>query len=241
MKMNYEEKVIEEFKEWEKSIDVDAKPGLFDRMAKKVQNKINSIIPEKFHEVVTTAVKNVTQITLKGSEFLTKSVDVSGLSLEEKEELIKKKIESYKKIAAAEGAGTGAGGIMLSAADFPLLLSIKMKMLFEIANLYGFDSKEYDERLYILHTFQLAFSGDERKSEIYKTMKNWEVEKANLSVMDWRVFQQEYRDYLDLAKLLQMVPGIGAAVGAYANYNLVNELAETAMNAYRMRIIEELK
>ena len=31
------------------------------------------------------------------------------------------------KIAAAEGAGTGAGGILLGLADFPLLLGIKIK------------------------------------------------------------------------------------------------------------------
>ena len=31
------------------------------------------------------------------------------------------------KIAAAEGAGTGAGGILLGLADFPLLLTIKIK------------------------------------------------------------------------------------------------------------------
>ena len=56
--------------------------------------------------------------------------------------------------------------------------------------------------------------------------------------MDWRVFQQEYRDYIDLVKMLQLVPGIGAVVGAYANYNLMDQLAETAMNVYRMRILE---
>jgi len=43
-------------------------------------------------------------------------------------------------------------------------------------------------------------------------------------------FQQEYRDYLDLAKLLQFIPIIGAAFGAYANYKLLDELGETAMN-----------
>ena len=55
--------------------------------------------------------------------------------------------------------------------------------------------------------------------------------------MDWRSFQQEYRDYIDLAKLLQLVPGIGAFVGAYVNNKLVDKLGEYAMYAYRMRIL----
>jgi hypothetical protein len=39
------------------------------------------------------------------------------------------KLNFYKKAAAASGAGTGAGGILLGLADFPLLLSLKMKFL----------------------------------------------------------------------------------------------------------------
>jgi hypothetical protein len=33
------------------------------------------------------------------------------------------------------------------------------------------------------------------------------------------------------------MPGIGAIVGAYANYQLLDKLGETAMNCYRMRIL----
>ena len=51
------------------------------------------------------------------------------------------------KIAAAEGAGTGAGGILLGLADFPLLLTIKIKFLFDAATLYGFDTSKQEERL----------------------------------------------------------------------------------------------
>ena len=50
------------------------------------------------------------------------------------------------KIAAAEGAGT-AGGILLGLADFPLLLGIKIKFLFDAATLYGFDTSDKEERL----------------------------------------------------------------------------------------------
>ena len=42
--------------------------------------------------------------------------------------------------------------------------------------------------------------------------------------MDWEKFQTEYRDYIDLAKMLQLVPVIGAPVGAYANYQLLQRL-----------------
>ena len=57
---------------------------------------------------------------------------------------------------------------------------------------------------------------------------------------DWRNFQQEYRDYIDLSKLLQLIPGIGAITGAYVNHRLTNKLGVTALNAYRMRISKSL-
>ena len=139
-----------------------------------------------------------------------------------------------------EGAGTGAGGILLGLADFPLLLSIKMKFLFDVAAIYGFDTKAYDERLFLLHVFQLAYSSDTLRQETLEKIENWEEMKHTLTDMDWQVFQQEYRDHIDLAKMLQLLPGIGAAVGAYANYNLLDQLGETAMNAYRLRILKEL-
>ena len=56
--------------------------------------------------------------------------------------------------------------------------------------------------------------------------------------MTGKPFEQEYRDYIDLAKMLQLVPGIGLVVGAYANYKLMNKLGETALNAYRLRVFK---
>jgi hypothetical protein len=74
---------------------------------------------------------------------------------------------------------------------------------------------------------------------VYSLLKNWDEFSKTLAKdsnqLDWRSFQQEYRDYIDLAKLMQLVPGIGAVVGAYVNHRLTDQLGETAMNAYRMR------
>jgi hypothetical protein len=61
-------------------------------------------------------------------------------------------------------------------------------------------------------------------------------EKA-LQAIDWQKLQQEYRDAIDFRKMLQLVPGIGAIVGAWANFSLLEELGETAMNAYGIRLL----
>ncbi|MCI4139951.1 EcsC family protein, partial [Bacillus vallismortis] len=57
--------------------------------------------------------------------------------------------------------------------------------------------------------------------------------------IDWRVFQQENRDYIDIIKLMQLLPGVGAAVGGIANYKLLSQLGETARHVFHLRMVKE--
>jgi uncharacterized protein (DUF697 family) len=232
----YEKLAMSEMRSWQQKMQ--RSPSLRSRVTKNIQTRINRAIPEKVHEVITGAIKQMINAVLTGAEFINPSPSIFS-TLEETETQVRKKIEFYKNTAAAEGAITGAGGILLGLADFPLWLSIKMKLLFEIATLYGRDVSDFKERVYILYVFQLAFSSQQHRNTIYHFLKNWEEYSKNLdqdsNQFDWRTFQQEYRDYIDLAKLIQLIPGIGAVVGAYVNHRLTDQLGETAINAYRMR------
>jgi hypothetical protein len=235
----YENKAFSELLTWQK--EVTSRPSGTNDFAKNIQNKMNSFIPEKAHEIITEAIKNMVKVVLFGSEYSTRE-PVYNESLEIRESLVREKIEIYRKAAMVSGAGTGAAGLLLGMADFPILLSIKMKFLFDIASLYSFDVRDYKERLYILYVFQIAFSSQGRRNEIYKLMADWDNYSKSLPMneeaFDWRTFQQEYRDYIDIAKMLQLVPGIGAVVGAYANYKLMDKLGDTAMNSYRLRVFK---
>lgn len=228
-----------ELHDWQRRMK--KKPSIVNKASKGVQNRINSMLPHKYHEIITSAIKNMIKVVLSGSEYTTGKPEMF-MSFEDRERLVKGKINFYKRTAMVEGAGTGAGGILLGFADFPLLLSIKMKFLYDVAAIYGFDVKDYKERLYILKIFQLAFSSQAVVNKVFNEMENWEeyskILPSSLELFNWREFQQEYRDYIDLAKLIQMVPGIGAVAGAYTNSRLMDKLGVTAMNAYRMRILK---
>ena len=202
--------------------------------------KINEKIPEKAHEIITDGIRNFVKMTLTGSEITTKNNYSKDLTLEERDRLLDEKLSFYRRTAVIEGAGTGAAGLLAGLADFPLLLSIKMKFLFEAAAVYGYDIKNYAERIFILQVFQLAFSGQNVRKETLDLIENWEERKESLADLDWREFQQEYRDTIDFVKMLQLVPGIGAVVGALANYNLLDQLGETAKNCYRLRWLNEI-
>lgn len=234
----YEFHALHELKSWQH--EMRRSPSLLNKLAKNLQTKLNSYIPEKVHRAITATIKQMVRAVLFGSELTTrKPLPFSSLELAEAQ--VQDRINFYRKAAAAEGGITGAGGILLGFADFPLLLGLKLKMLFEIAALYGYSADDYRERVYLLHIFQLAFSSQEQRRQVYQQLENWQEQVQQLpqdiNKFDWRTFQQEYRDYIDLAKMAQLIPIIGAPIGAVVNYRLINKLGTTAMNAYRMRWI----
>jgi EcsC protein family len=237
MMNSYDMLAMHELTTWQKKML--RRPSLLNNLSKKMQTKVNSWIPEKVHRAITATIKQMVRGVLFGATHTT-SHPLQNTSLQLREEAVNRKIDIYRKTAAVEGGITGAGGILLGLADFPILLGIKIKLLFDIAALYGFDVNNYKERVYLLHIFELAFSSAAYRKKVYLQMNNWEVQQQNLpediNQFDWRSFQQEYRDYLDIAKMAQLVPVIGAPVGVFVNNRLVKKLGHTAINAYRMRL-----
>ncbi len=240
MSDTYDMVVRKELARWQQ--EMLRKPTLVNRFSKNMQTKINNWIPEKIHVAVTATIKQLIKAVLFGAKHTT-ATPLQHASLQQREIEIEKKIDTYKKTAAVEGGITGAGGILLGLADFPILIGIKLKLLFDIAGLYGYDVNDYKERVYLLYIFELSFSSHAHRKTIYLKMTDWENKKQQLpddiNQFDWRNFQQEYRDYIDLAKMAQLIPIIGAPVGVVVNYRLLKKLGTTAKNAYRMRLLEK--
>ena len=235
----YEELAYAELSAW--LVKIKKKPSLINRLTKRSQQGINNLIPEKIHKAITYAIEKMVKGVLFGTKYITPQ-RLQTKRFEEREFKVKKIIKFYQNTASAEGAITGAGGILMGMVDFPAFLTIKMKMLFEIAAAYGYDVKKFEERLFLLYIFKLTFSSQSARQSTIGIIENWEefvigIPKTG-EEFDWRGFQLEYRDYMDLAKLAQLIPIIGAGVGAIANYQLAKKLGETAIYCYRIKYFE---
>lgn len=214
-------------------------PGRLDRAARAVQQGVNRIIPERIHAAVTRVIEQMTRAIITGVEYVP-AAPLADAPLSVRDRKALSAIALYRGAAAAEGGATGLGGIWLSAADFPALIALKLKLLFDVGAAYGRTGDNLEDRLYALAIFQLAFSTPERRAEVFHALEAWDHEPhpQSLDDFDWRTFQQQYRDYIDLAKLAQMIPYVGAPVGAVANWRLTQRLGRTAMNAYRLRWLD---
>ncbi|MBB6454680.1 cation transport regulator ChaB [Salirhabdus euzebyi] len=231
----YEQQVLYEALKWERK--QLKKASMFKVASKSVQTKINNKIPDKVHAVITDSIKKMIEAALTSSSYIYKMDIDSNWNFQQREEAVKTRLETYRKTAMIEGAGTGAGGLWLGLADFPMLLSIKMKFLFDAGQLYGKDVTSYEEKMFLLHLFMLAYSSDKKKKEVLERVVHWEQVKGYWKEVDWKDLQQEYRDTIDLVKMLQLVPGFGAFIGAWANSKLLTQLGETAINGFRLRLL----
>ncbi|NLT95565.1 MAG: EcsC family protein [Clostridia bacterium] len=234
--MDYENQVKKELALWEKQMLKST--GIIEGISRNIQKKIDSYIPPKIHASISKTMEIAVKSILAGINLLpfdnSKLTWARYATLAQKDREVSKIIRRYKKLAAATGAGTGMGGILSLAIDYPALISLELKMLQEIARTFGYDIREKRERIYLLKVFMLAFSKNQCRKKTYLEVLNFD----NIALdIDWQTLYFEYKETVDFKKMLQIIPGFGAVIGAWANYGLIDVLGETARNCYRMREI----
>lgn len=154
-------------------------PGPLAAATREFQDSVIRLIPEKVHVAVTAAMEKMTRAILTGAGVVN-AAPVKDMPLSRREAEVRKRIKAYRTVAATEGGVAGAGGFLLAAAEFPVLIATKFKLLFEIAGLYGHSIRDFHERLYILSIFQLAFSSARHRREVFEAIEGWEARREAL-------------------------------------------------------------
>ncbi|WP_026906801.1 EcsC family protein [Paucisalibacillus globulus] len=171
--------------------------------------------------------------------------DVRQLSIVEMDETSESLSKNRKRIATAQGASTGVGGIFTLAIDIPLLLGLQLKTLQDIAICYGYDPGEQKERLFIVKVLQFVSSDYVGKQAILATLSkidnpDEDTERFVMSELQgWREVFFTFRDQFGWKKLFQMIPIAGLLIGAFTNRSAVKDIAEAGRMLYRKRKISE--
>ncbi len=162
--------------------------------------------------------------------------------------------------AVGEGGSTGALGLAGLAADIPALFTISLRLIGQIGTCYGNDMRSEREREYAMHVLQVGSTPNlKAKMECLAALKQIEQillkvswlkmsealarrELSRLSLLAaMRQFAQRLGIQLAKRKALQLVPLIGALIGASFNAMFVNDVGRGAYMAYRRRRIAELE
>ena len=174
--------------------------------------------------------------------------DIEGLSLAMIERIVNGLAAKYRVAGVGEGAVAGSAGAGGLAADIPVLTTLALRAIGEYATYYGFDLEEKDERLYMLYVLSLACSLDssakykvlaEMNTVAVRIAQNTEWEAANKTVLlqSIKKIAEKFGDKLTKKKLMQIVPGIGAVIGAWSSSSLLADICEASYYVYRKRFL----
>ncbi len=175
--------------------------------------------------------------------------DLRDVPLERLDPLARSFFTQNALLAAIEGGGTGLGGVVLIAADIPLLFTINLRLIQQIGAAYGFPMRGPVFRPLVLSIFNVAASGGrEARNAALREVSVAAAALANELDYKGRVsgtFREQTRQLpREIAKnilgrkLSQAIPIAGAAVGAGINYWFTTQTAETAYMIFRALYLE---
>lgn len=156
----------------------------------------------------------------------------------------------YKTIAMGEGVGTGAIGLAGMAIDIPALILLNLRAIGEYATYCGFDVSLEHERVFALQVLGLASSPTDAAKQVtmaqlVKIASDVAKKKAWKDLQNYAFVKmvQELAKQLGIrltkAKLAQVVPVAGAAVGGGYNAYYTGKVCEAAYMLYRERFLAE--
>lgn len=170
--------------------------------------------------------------------------DLRHHDLEDLDPLARTFFNQNALLAALEGGSAGLGGVVLIAADIPLLFTLGFRLIQQIGAAYGFPMRGPSYRPLVLSVFNVASSGSRAaKAEALREISVAASSFANGQPYKGRVtglFRDQNRHLpREIAKsvierkLAQTLPVAGAAVGAGVNYWFTRQSAEAAFMLFR--------
>ncbi len=266
----YEKKALAEVEAYFRSPD----DGLLGRVSRTLFRPVEVVserlIPDKVLEIAGNGVEgilkgiaSVTDYTVSVNSVLddvrehaevTSVADLKKLDLEILDEVANGVRGSHGLMALLEGAGCGAGGLALVAADIPLLLGVSLRVVRQLSACYGVDPTAPGESVIAFKVFELASGGtrdrygqllelEALQDELDGLEPQKRAEKAAVlaSLIASREAVKKLVTMLFSRKLFSTIPIAGAAVAAGFNYLFVADVGETAANIYRRRLLLEKK
>jgi uncharacterized protein (DUF697 family) len=144
-------------------------------------------------------------------------------------------VRGAMKMAGAEGAGLGFGGLATIVPDLGILSAITMRMVQKLSLIYGFEYNTDEEVAELWIAAATAAGVDISKELLEKTVVRTFVERV-IGRMAAN-FSAEFAEEM----VARAVPVVSSVVGALLNYYFVRAWGNRALTHFRQRHLEERK
>jgi hypothetical protein len=183
-----------------------------------------------------------------GHDGIKKPSDVFSIELEHVDRVVGWLDAKYKGIALVQGAGTGALGLPGIPPDLVALITLNLRAIGEYATYYGFDVSSQQERLFAMNVLGLASSPTDaskglamaqlvRIAEDVAKKRAWKQLEEHAFVQVLQQIAKALGVRLTKAKLAQIIPVAGAAVGGGFNAYFTAKVCDAAYYLYRERFL----
>lgn len=183
-----------------------------------------------------------------GHTTIKQRTDIFTLDLEHVDRVVGWLDVKYKGIALVEGAGTGALGALGIPPDVVALITLTLRAIGEYATYYGFDVSSQQERLFAMNVLGLASSQSDyskglamaqlvRITQDTAKKRTWKELEKHAFVKVIQQIAKALGIRLTKAKLAQVIPAAGAAVGGGFNTYFTSRVCDAAYYLYRERFL----
>lgn len=243
--------------------------NLGDSLSRPLAGLMRRVVPDSLRERLTSAFESALLKVGDASQFTftVRSIlepfhqqgytvqtlaEIKALPIEVTDAIAQNYIRSNRMISALEGGGLGLGGAAMIAADIPALMTINFRMISQIANSFGYNTLTGKDRIFLLQILSMAGAeaGDGRKKALAGLQETARSRDEELQLEGGKPghltmvkLAQELAEKLAVRlahrKLGQLIPLVGAGIGAGMNYHFTQENGRAALVAYRQRRLDD--
>jgi hypothetical protein len=158
--------------------------------------------------------------------------------LEECDRLAERISHKAQGYALAEGAATGAGGVLTTLLDIPLLFILALRTIVKIGHCYGYPLNLRRDHPFVLGVLLAATSSSleirRRRLDQLHDVERMLIEEAQQDVLG-----EEVASLLFQLEVFEGIPGVGAVSGALLNVGFIRRVDRTARRVFQERWLRD--
>jgi hypothetical protein len=152
--------------------------------------------------------------------------------------------------AVAEGAATGAGGVLGIGVDIPAILTLSLRTIHKIGLCYGYKANNKSERDFVLGV--LSAAGSNSMKEKTEALLALRVEQNMIRKYTWKALAEKGAVVMTVKqvckqlginltkrKAMQAIPAIGGGIGAAVNGEFMRDIGYAARRSYQERWLRD--
>ena len=190
----------------------------------------------------------------KGHARVQSAADIAALDLEQVDRVVGHLAAKYDSLAGAGGATIGLGSMnpitaaAAVAADVPVFAGLCFRAIGEYATYYGFDISDPQERMFMMHVFELASESNVKKGRKMLVNKLGKMSRrivfgggSKAGGQAFSAMASKVARLLGLrltqGKMAMLIPAAGVLLNSGFNVYMMDKVCSTASMMYRERFL----